>query len=129
MAASPKSESIIDIDQALTFTGGDPEMLLSVAELFSEEGPLQLQAIGQSIDDVDAAGIQRTAHQLKGSVVIFGADRTAKAALDVEMMARSGDLSEISNAWMALQSEMKKLFAELKELPDRLASSNEDQIK
>jgi HPt (histidine-containing phosphotransfer) domain-containing protein len=111
-----KTESIIDTDVALTFTAGNRDMLISVAQLFLEEGPRQLQAVQSCIAAGDAAGTRKAAHTLKGSVVIFGANKAAAAADQVQHAATDEDLSRVPHAWNVLNREMERLFCEVQEL-------------
>jgi HPt (histidine-containing phosphotransfer) domain-containing protein len=108
-----ESLAIFDLDQALSFTGGDPDMLRSILELFAVEGPSQLEAIQDCVETQDTRGIQRAAHQLKGSVVIFGAARAETAALNLEQIAAVGDQAQIAQAWNAMSNEFAKLMGQL----------------
>ena len=86
-------ERIIDVDLALTFTAGDREMLISISEVFLQEAPLQLQAVGSAVEQGDAVQAGKAAHTLKGSVNIFGAAAAAAAAGRVEGAAEAGRLA------------------------------------
>lgn len=109
--------SVIDIDAALAYAAGDREMLLSVAQLFlEEEGPKQLAAIEACVRAGDGPGIRRAVHQLKGSVVIFGAEKAVAAAVDLESAAVQDDLTRAASAWNALSREMRTLFREVEKL-------------
>ena len=116
MAEERTTESVIDMEEALLCTHGDRDMLISMGQLFLEEGPRQLQAIGEQIEAGDASGIRDTAHTLKGSVVIFGARSAAAAALAVEHAAADGELSQVPQAWETLNREMERLLHAVQEL-------------
>lgn len=104
------------MDEALMFTAGDREMLTAMAKLFLEEGPKQLQDVLAGIEAGDAPGIRKSAHTLKGSVVIFGARKAAAAALDVEHAATDQELSRIREAWATLNREMECLLHDVEKL-------------
>jgi HPt (histidine-containing phosphotransfer) domain-containing protein len=108
------SKAVFNLAQALTVTGGDTEMLESIVELFAVEGPKQLDAIRVHVERHDTIGIQRSAHQFKGSVVIFGAARAESAALKLEHAAVDGDQLQIAQAWSNLTDEFARLMTELK---------------
>lgn len=108
-------ESILDVDAALKFTGGDRDYLVSIAELFMTEGPKQLQEVAVCVTADDAEGTRKAAHTLKGSVVIFGAKRTATAAQELEIAATS-DWARVPKAWDNLNHEMDCLLQAVKEL-------------
>lgn len=122
MSEPHHSQAKIDIDQALTYAAGDHEMLISMAELFATEGPRQLSAIDAPIKAGDMNATARAAHQLKGSVVIFGAASAASAALQVEQMAAQRDADKLANAWDQLKNEIAALLSELQKLPQMLDS-------
>lgn len=109
----------MNMAEALEVTGGDQEILVSIAQVFLEEGPMQLNAIQERIDAADACGIRNTAHLLKGSLVVFGAHRAADAAHSVEKAASDATLSEVPSAWADLREEMKLLCVELETLCGR----------
>ncbi|MGB7347796.1 MAG: Hpt domain-containing protein [Pirellulaceae bacterium] len=125
MSLSEHPASIIDINEALSYTAGDVDVLLSVAELFVDEGPKQLSEIEVQIRAANAVGIAKSAHQLKGSVAIFGAHQTTTAAHDLEQIARSGQLDRIPVAWQTLVDAMDRLLLEIRDLPKRLPKSEE----
>jgi HPt (histidine-containing phosphotransfer) domain-containing protein len=116
MTEQRKNAAVIDMDEALLCTAGDRDMLISMGQLFLEEGPRQLQAIHARIEAGDAGGIRDTAHTLKGSVVIFGARAVAAAALAVEQAATGSDLSGVPAAWDSLKGEMDRLLCAVEEL-------------
>lgn len=116
MTEKRESESVIDVDEALMFTAGDRDMLISMAKLFLQEGPRQLQAVLAQIESGDAPGIRESAHKLKGSVVIFGARKAETAALELERAANDNELSRVPEAWGALNREMKRLLHDVEKL-------------
>ncbi len=116
MAENQQADPIIDLDVALTYTGGDHEMLVSIAELFLVEGPRQLRAVQTSVEQGDLAQTSSTAHTLKGSIVIFGASTAAAAAVEVELAAQANDATRVSVACDALTREMKRLVHAIEKL-------------
>jgi hypothetical protein len=49
------------------------------------------------------------AHDLKGAVGTFGADAAFEAALRIETMARSGDLTHAELAYAALEAALTRI--------------------
>ena len=116
MTEDRANESIINLEEALVVTAGDREMLISLGELFLEEGPKHLLAVREQMEASDAKGIRDAAHTLKGSVAIFGASRATAAAFAVEQAATQSDLSCVSDALTALDREMRLLLCEVDKL-------------
>jgi HPt (histidine-containing phosphotransfer) domain-containing protein len=116
MTDNQQTESIIDIDVALTYTAGDRDMLVSIAELFLEEGKEQLRAVQTGVEEGDPVQTSNAAHKLKGSITIFGASAAAAAAVEVELAAKANDSMRINSACDALNREMKRLFGAIEKL-------------
>ena len=116
MTDNQQAESVIDIDVALSYTAGDREMLVSIAELFLLEGPRQLRAVQASVEQGDPKKTCSAAHKLKGSIVIFGANAAATAVAQVELAAKANDAAQTNFAYEALDREIKRLFNAIEEL-------------
>ncbi len=116
MTDNQSTESIIDLDVALTYTGGDRGMLVSIAQLFLEEGPRQLCAVQECSEAGNRTGTSDAAHKLKGSIVIFGASAAADAAVEVELAAKTNDQFRIDCACDALNREMQRLLKAIEKL-------------
>lgn len=110
-----KSNSVVDLEEALRFTAGDADMLRAVIAMFLEEGPRQVEAVRTCVAANDGPGIARAAHLLKGSITIFAAKQAVDAAIALELAA-TDDLSTVPRAWELLQNELKRLFSELEKL-------------
>ncbi len=100
---------ILNLAAALERVGGDQELLEEVAQLFLDTSPDLFTAIGHAVEARDARALERAAHTLKGSVGNFGADATFQAALQLEKMGRSGNLTGVDEAYHALETEMNRL--------------------
>lgn len=98
---------------ALERLGGDEELLQELAQLFLEEYPALIDKIRSAIDSQDAHGLERAAHSLKGSVGNFGAERAHRAALDLEMIGRAGNLASAPESFAKLQATMDDLQPEI----------------
>jgi two-component system sensor histidine kinase/response regulator len=116
MTDNQQTESIIDMDLALTYTAGDRAMLVSIAELFLEEGKEQLRAVQRGVEEGDPVQTGDAAHKLKGSITIFGASAAAAAAVEVELAAKASDSTRINFACDALNQEMKRLLGAIEKL-------------
>src|SRR5260221_11145150 len=102
---------ICDLSGALARMGGDLELLQKLVEFFCEDAPQYLDRLKAAADNRDPAGVQRAAHSLNGLVANFGADAASRAALQLEEMGRSGDLSSVSEGGRVLDEEIKRLEA------------------
>ncbi len=108
-AGAARVESPIDMTSLLARVGGDRNLLAEMAGLFLEEMPRHASAIGEALSRHDARSLERAAHALKGSIGNFGAQRAFDAALELETLARGGDLAPAKGAWQTLECELEYL--------------------
>ncbi len=107
---------IFDPQMALEQASGDQEVLKEIVDIHCQEYPKQLHEIQESIDKNDAATVKQVAHTIKGAVSNFGAKPAFEAALRLERIGKSGDLSEVESAFTALKTELERLEQELKKI-------------
>lgn len=89
-----------------------------IVQVFLEEYPRQLQAIGDALAAADPAALALHAHALKGSLGYFDQAEIWEAARALEMLGRAGDLSNAPEA-------LSRLNALLAPLAQRLAKGLE----
>ena len=106
----------IDRDYLLEQSGGSPETLKEIVELFAVECPKLMTLIRDAITSGNAADLQRAAHTLKGSIQFFGVKRSAAAALRLETLGREQTLSGAEEAWLVLVKEIERLMPMLSDL-------------
>ncbi|MCX6638185.1 MAG: Hpt domain-containing protein [Acidobacteria bacterium] len=99
----------LDHSLALERVGGDERLLREIAVLFLDECPRVMREIRAAVEAGDAVALELAAHSLKGSVGNFGADKVFQAALRLEAIGRSRDLSSAHEALSDLVSAMDSL--------------------
>lgn len=104
----------IDYETALARVGGDRELLAELAGMFEEEYPVLLDGVRTGLRSANGTAVNAAAHQLKGLLAQFGADRARDAAYRVETAGRAGELKEASEAFSELERLMEKLRPELR---------------
>lgn len=103
----------LDVAAALQRIGGDEDLLREIAELCLEEYPKLLREIREAIAGHRAKDLERGAHSLKGVVANFAAEAARQAAFTLELMGRSGNLTDAPAALTALELELAGLHAAL----------------
>jgi len=98
---------------ALERLGDDEELFAEVADLFRTDGPKLLDEIRTAIAAGDAATLKRSAHGLKGAAGYVGGTFTASAARRLELIGTEGELSAAPEAFCALETEVRRLVADL----------------
>jgi len=105
-----------DRESSLARVGNDLELLCEIAQLFVDDAANMLSAIEQAVAAGDAAALGRSAHTLKGCVSNFSAPETFDAALELEKLGRSGDLSTVQESLTRLRRSLDDLCPELRAL-------------
>jgi CheY-like chemotaxis protein len=103
------ADELFDRALILEQTGGSSEVLREIVELFAVESKRLMNKMQIAIKNEDASGLQRAAHTLKGSVRVFGAERVASAALQLEKIGQSKNLDDAQDAWTQLDRELERL--------------------
>lgn len=104
----------IDYETALARVGGDKTLLSELAKMFEEEYPQLLDGVRIGLRSGNGAAVNAAAHQLKGLLAQFGADRARDAAFAVETAGRACDLKAAGDSFGELERLMKKLRPELR---------------
>lgn len=101
--------SPIDWSIARQTVQDDEELLRELVSTFLEEIPLTMQAMRAAIDTNESSSLQRAAHTLKGALGHFGAQRAYDAAMQVETLAREGNVVGAADGLPALHVAMAEL--------------------
>ena len=111
-----------NLDEALQQVDGDRDLLAEIAAIFLSDAPAMMADVAAAVAAGDPAAVSRTAHQLKGSILAFGAAAAAAAALSLEQSGRAGDLT-------TARAEVELLGAEIDRLREGLESLVNEQSK
>jgi HPt (histidine-containing phosphotransfer) domain-containing protein len=108
----------INYDAALSYVGGDADLLRELAGVFLAEAPKMLNAVRDAVHASDAVRLKRAAHTLKGSAGTFGAQAVHDAARKLEVMGMSNDLTGAEASWAELEGAGRDLCQALAELAE-----------
>ncbi len=98
-------------------------ILRELTDLFLKESPMQLKALRLAVEAGDAQTTWQAAHRLKGSGFAFGAVTFTELCLEIEVMGRTNRLSNALFVLDSLETEHRRLTAELEIL------QNTDEVK
>ncbi|MCL4524071.1 MAG: response regulator [Acidobacteria bacterium] len=114
---SPAAAADAPFDQAelLRRTGGDAELLRRLVEIVSFDSAEMFAKLRQAVAQQDAKALFTSAHALKGTLATLAARRAAGTALEVESMARAGDLDNASKLLSLLAEETSQALKALQE--------------
>lgn len=111
--AGPAANVDVPSDDPLA---GDPELRKELAVMFLEDSPNLLSEIRAAMNQHDGSSLKLSAHTLKGSAGVFGAQPAFDAALRMEHVGRDCDWNHAEEAWINVNKEMAGLSAMLLEL-------------
>jgi len=111
--AARKGPGLVDRDALMTRLDGDGRLLAEIVDLFLQSSPQLMRDIRKALSARDRKGLQRAAHTLKGAVSNFGAQTVWAAALKMEKIGQSGNLSQGRQALSVLEKELGRLRKEL----------------
>lgn len=115
--AHDDEEVIVDWKVALAFTNGDENLLRELVETFAIESTEQVDAMRRGIDDRDAELLTRSAHTLKSSARLLGAEGLARVSLAMEMLGRSGTIEGAGSLLESVEIQLNRLNVAIAEGP------------
>jgi HPt (histidine-containing phosphotransfer) domain-containing protein len=118
-AAADGAAPGLDAAAALARVGGNVRLLGELVGFFLEDSDRWLADLAAALERGDAAGVQFTAHLLRGSAANFGAQAACRAGRAVEECARAGDLGGAAGACAELRACLLRLRPALLALAGR----------
>ncbi|HMQ34806.1 MAG TPA: response regulator, partial [Chloroflexaceae bacterium] len=95
---------------------GQPEVVIEVVDLFLDDLPAQLEALGRSAAAANAVEVHRIAHSIKSSAAIVGARRLAEASEALEAVVVGKSLAGVPERVAAVAASGYEALAALREL-------------
>ncbi len=109
---SPDSLNATDIIDAATVIarmGGNYKLLNEIARVFLGDCAQLLSEVEKAVQNGDCTAVERSANNIKGAVGNFAAKSAFEAALKLEMLGRSGDLTHAQGAFENLKEKIVNL--------------------
>ena len=91
---------------------GGPEMTQKVCQIFLDESPSLIKQF-RSLDPLDLASLSRSAHRLKGTLGMLGADSLTLLASDLTIASRKGKSSRALTLYRDLRQGLDELRVEI----------------
>ena len=107
---------ILDRDALATRVGGDDDLIQTMLDMFREDYLKHVEQLKSAFYEGDTSQVQKAAHTLKGCAGNLGGMRASAAALEVELLGRSGDLTQGRVAVDKLEESIDDLFKALESL-------------
>ena len=93
-------------DYAAGLNGMDQEILEIIGQAFLDQWPDDIQKIRASLSQGDQLPTLHTAHALKATMAMFGADPASQLAARVEALAGQGDLAAVGKLLPSFTAEV-----------------------
>jgi HPt (histidine-containing phosphotransfer) domain-containing protein len=94
----------------------DLDFLRELAGMMCDMAPGLVDQIRDAIERQDAAGLEQTAHRLKGSLIPFVAPAAIQAAQSLETMGHLHELSRACQEYDLLEADVQRLLVALREI-------------
>ena len=85
------------------------DFLLDLIDLFMTEAPTRLATLTSALGAGDSSTAQRTAHTLKSTAAIFGAETMQAIAAAAELAARAGEFQEVARLLAPLRTATEQV--------------------
>ena len=106
---------VANLDEARAMFDGDEEVVQQLLALFLRDFDRTVADLQRASTALDYRRLAELAHSLKGSVGLFGAQRSTEAAQTLEQMAKSSDPAAATTQAVRLIAELRLLAQALQE--------------
>ncbi len=117
-AAEPKSPSVMvwDMDDTMERLGGDEQLFHEVIEIFLDDVPKHMAALGQAIADGNTEAIERLAHTLKGELGYLGISEISRKAREMEELGKKSDVRLAASLYETFEPELCELLISMRRM-------------
>ncbi|MEE0956438.1 MAG: Hpt domain-containing protein [Eubacterium sp.] len=105
-----------DLDMAMEYCAGDPDIFHDVLDAYLEQGQEYLQQIPKIMDAKDYPSYQIITHAIKSSSKTIGASAFSEKAREQEFLIKDGKTDMADATWKSFLDEFKKILDEAAEL-------------
>lgn len=107
---------ILDVAALERQTGGDVGLRREIVQMFLEDCPQRIDAIGVALAQGDLTEVVSSSHALKGSAAYMKASIVRERAADLETAAREGRPADAAARLDELRAAVGRLLPELEKL-------------
>jgi PAS domain S-box-containing protein len=107
------SSGVLDRVELLARIDGDRVLLVELVRLFVEEKPMLLSSMEAALRDGDAQELAKAAHKAKGVFGNLSAPLAQQCAVEMELLARHGEVALATDVFLRLREQVERLEAEL----------------
>jgi PAS domain S-box-containing protein len=112
------ASDIFDLTSALERVGGNRQLFQELVSVFLADAPDLVSGVRNAIAEGRARELERAAHTLKSMLSFFNAAGASDAALRLELMGKSADLTSAAEQLTRLTGEIDRLAPSLSAFVD-----------
>lgn len=94
-----------------------PEFLARLFQVFLEDEPKRLAALGEALSSGDLELVRYHAHSIKGAAATLGMERLRDAARGLEHAARDGEAGTLAEGQEKVRRELEAVFEVMRGRP------------
>lgn len=106
-----REEPPVQLAVALRRVDGDPDLLEELVATFQNELPERMERLRAALGRGDLPETARSAHSLRGSLGILGAEQSRLLAEELETLSVAGRGDEAAGACRVFEREMERVSA------------------
>ena len=112
---------ILDLDRLKNNCNGNIAIVKELlAHLYQQSGPKWLAGLQNAIDTGNSEELREICHGMKGASATVFAWRIASLALELENLARDGEVEQVKNRMAELQAVFDEFRSWVKQVPELL---------
>lgn len=105
-----------DMDDTMERLGGDEQLFHEVVEIFLEDVPKHMAALGQAIAGGNTEAIERVAHTLKGELGYLGISEVLRKAREMEESGQKSDVRLAASLYATFEPELSELLISMRRM-------------
>jgi len=105
-----------DMDDTMERLGGDEQLFHEVVEIFLDDVPKHMAALGQAIADGNTKAIERVAHTLKGELGYLGISEVSRKACEMEEFGQKSDVRLAASLYATFEPELCELLISMRRM-------------
>jgi CheY-like chemotaxis protein len=113
-AATEAAAAVSDCEEFVRRVGGDASLAREMAHIFIADSGRLLGAVQTAVARGDAAAVRESAHALKGAAANFNASSVVALAVELENIARLGEMALAIAPAERLATELDRLLADIR---------------
>ena len=117
-AVAPTAPSVLvwDMGDTMERLGGDEQLFHEIIEIFLDDVPKQMAAMGQAIAEGNAEAIEQVAHTLKGELGYLGISEVSRKAREMEEFGQKSDIRLAASLYATFERELCELLNSMRRM-------------